>query len=156
MPLEEGDKAPAFQADASDGKVARLKDLVGKWVVLYFYPKDGTPGCTKEACDFRDSFRKLSSLNAVVFGCSPDNLKAHDKFITKHELPFVLLSDQDHKIASAYGVWVEKNLYGKKVRGTERSTFLIDPKGKIRRIWRRAKVDGHAHEVLDELKAATA
>jgi len=156
MQLETGDPAPEFKADASNGKTITLKSLRGKWVLLYFYPKDDTPGCTKEACSFRDNFRRLESLGAVVLGCSPDDLKSHDKFITKYELPFVLLSDPDHQIATDYGVWKEKNMYGKRIMGTERSSFLINPEGNIHRVWPKVKVEGHVDEVLDELKLVNA
>lgn len=152
MGLNEGDKAPDFQAEASNGKTVSLGDFAGKWLVLYFYPKDDTPGCTREACAFRDSFKRVESLGATVLGCSPDELKAHDKFITKYNLPFVLLSDPDHKIAIDYGVWVQKNMYGKKVMGIERSTFLINPNGEIYKAWNKVKVDGHVDEIIDELK----
>ena len=117
MTLEPGTIAPAFSARSSTGSSISLSDYLGKWVILYFYPKDDTPGCTREACFFRDNHKKLKSLKAVVLGCSPDDLKSHDKFITKYDLPFILLSDPDHAIAEDYGVWKEINMYGKKIKG---------------------------------------
>jgi peroxiredoxin Q/BCP len=156
MSIEAGDPAPDFKAEASNGRTLSLKDFKGKWIVLYFYPKDDTPGCTREACGFRDSFKRIESLGAVVLGCSPDDLKAHDKFITKYELPFILLSDPDHQIAQDYGVWKSKNMYGKKVMGIERSTFLISPDGVIHKAWPKVKVEGHADEIMDELKLVRA
>ena len=156
MDFESGDAAPDFCAEASNGHLIKLTDLKGKWVILYFYPKDDTPGCTKEACGFRYNFKRLTSHGALVFGCSRDDLKTHGKFISKYDLPFALLSDPDHKIAEAYGVWKEKNMYGKKIMGIERSTFLINPNGELYRIWKRVKVEGHVDEVMDELKAVGA
>ncbi len=156
MSVETAESAPDFTALSSNGKPFRLSDFRGKWIVLYFYPKDDTPGCTKEACGFRDNFRRLEALNAVVFGCSPDELKVHDRFIAKYDLPFTLLSDPGHEIALGYDVWKEKNMYGRKIMGIERSTFLIDPKGNVHRVWRKVKVDGHVDDVLDEIRAASA
>ena len=154
--LEPGDKAPAFKTELSDGESTSLADYQGSWVILYFYPKNNTPGCTKEACAFRDSAKQISGLDAVILGCSPDSVESHGKFITKFDLPFKLLADPDNSIAQAYGVWKEKNMYGRKYMGIERSTFLIDPQGKIRKIWRRVKVDGHVDAVIEELQALTA
>lgn len=154
MTLDVDQPAPDFEAASSNGRPVRLRELRGKWVVLYFYPKDDTPGCTREACGFRDSFRRFEAVNATILGCSPDDQKAHDRFISKYDLPFTLLSDPDRAIAQAYGVWKEKTMYGKKIMGIERSTFLINPEGNIHRIWRRVKVDGHVDEVLDEIRAA--
>jgi len=156
MAVEAGKAAPDFSLEASNGKTVSLGDFAGKWVVLYFYPKDDTPGCTREACSFRDYHKRLEAQGAVVLGVSADDLKAHDKFIHKYDLPFLLLSDPDHAVASKYGVWKEKNMYGKKVMGIERSTFLIDPDGRIARAWRKVKVEGHVDEILDELRAANA
>ncbi len=156
MTVSEGKAAPDFKLDASTGNKVALKDLLGKWVVVYFYPKDDTPGCTREACAFRDNHKRLESLGAVVLGVSPDDLKAHDKFISKYDLPFTLLADPDHAVADKYGVWQEKNMYGKKVMGIVRSTFLINPEGKIHKAWRKVKVEAHVDEVMDELKAAQA
>lgn len=152
MEIATGQVAPAIQAEASNGKIVTLADFQGRWVILYFYPRNDTPGCTREACAFRDSQAKLAGLNAVVLGCSIDDLRSHDKFITKYDLPFILLSDNDHKIAEDYGVWIEKNMYGRKVMGVERCTFLISPNGEIIKTWRRVKVEGHIDEIIDELK----
>jgi thioredoxin-dependent peroxiredoxin len=154
MPVEVGKAAPEFSVEASGGAKVSLKELRGKWVVLYFYPKDDTPGCTKEACGFRDSFKRVEAFGAIVLGVSPDNPASHEKFIRKYELPFMLLSDPGHKVAETYGVWVEKNMYGVRKMGIERSTFLIAPDGSIRRAWRKVKVDGHVEAVLEELTAA--
>ena len=154
--IAEGQPAPNFKLDASTGKKVSLDALRGQWVVLYFYPKNDTPGCTREACSFRDNHKRLEALSAVVLGVSSDDLKAHDKFIAKHDLPFTLLADQNHVAAQKYGVWKEKNMYGKKIMGIERSTFLIDPEGNLRRAWRKVKVEAHVDEVMDELKVAQA
>jgi len=153
MAIAVGRKAPEFTLQGSSKESISLKDLKGKTVVLYFYPKDDTPGCTKEACDFRDSLKKFTSKQAVVLGVSPDTVKAHDKFIDKFELPFELLSDPDHAVAEKYGVWVEKSMYGRKYMGIERSTFVIDPEGKLKAEFRKVKVDGHVDEVLAAVKA---
>lgn len=153
---EVGKAAPAFTLPAiPDGKV-RLSQYKGESnVVLYFYPRDATPGCTTEACDFRDSMTRLESADTVVLGVSTDSIASHEKFAAKHDLPFPLLADEDHKICERYGVWVEKNMYGKKSMGVQRATFLIDKKGKINRVWPKVKVKGHVDEVLaaiDELE----
>jgi len=153
--LKVGDKAPAFTATAvggayGEGQEVALKALRGKNVVLYFYPKDDTPGCTKQACGLRDAWKDFAG-KAEVFGVSIDSVRSHEKFIAKYELPFPLLSDEDHKIVEAYGVWVEKSMYGKKYMGTERSTFVIDGDGKIKAIFRKVKPDDHAAEVLAAL-----
>ncbi len=150
MAAEVGKKAPAFKLPGSNGETVALSELnaAGKSVVLYFYPKDDTPGCTKEACEFRDAVKKFTSRKAVVLGVSPDSLKAHDKFIAKFGLPFLLLSDADHAVAEKYGVWVEKSMYGRKYMGIERSTFVIGPDGKVKAAFRKVKVDGHVDEVL--------
>ncbi len=152
MQLEVGQQSPEFSADASNGSTLSLTDFRGRWVILYFYPKDDTPGCTKQACAFRDNQARLTGMNAVVVGCSPDDLRAHDKFISKYDLPFILVSDPDRRIATAYGVWKEKNMYGKQIMGIERTTFLIDPSGEIAKIWKRVKVDRHIDEIIDELQ----
>ncbi|MBN1586501.1 MAG: thioredoxin-dependent thiol peroxidase [Candidatus Omnitrophica bacterium] len=152
-PLKEGDKAPAFNVPSTLGKKIALKDFKGSQrVVLYFYPKDDTPGCTVEACGFRDKFDEIEELNAMILGVSPDSIEKHDKFIDKHELPFVLLSDEDHSLCEAYGVWVEKNNYGKKYMGVQRATFIIDTDGKIGKIYPRVKAEGHNDEVIEWLK----
>jgi peroxiredoxin Q/BCP len=153
MAVAVGKKAPAFTLPASSGEEVSLSDFLGKTIVLYFYPKDDTPGCTKEACDFRDAQRKFSSRKAVVLGVSPDSLKSHDRFIAKFELPFVLLADTDHAVAEAYGVWTEKSMYGRTYMGIERSTFVIGPDGKVKAIFRKVKVDGHVDEVLEAVSA---
>lgn len=148
-----GDKAPELGIPDQDGKQVSLKDLKGKQVVLYFYPKDDTPGCTKEACDFRDAVSSIKKTGAVVLGVSLDGQTSHQKFIKKHGLPFPLLSDEDKTVAKAYGVYKEKNMYGKKYWGIERSTFVLNPDGTVKRIFRKVKVDGHVDEVLDALRA---
>ena len=143
---------PDFKAPATGDKTVRLKDLRGKKVVLYFYPRDNTPGCTTEGEDFRDNYRKFRARKAVVLGVSRDSLKSHEKFRDKFSFPFDLLADEDEKLCQAFDVIKDKNMYGKKVRGIERSTFLIDEKGKLRREWRKVKVNGHVDEVLDAIK----
>jgi thioredoxin-dependent peroxiredoxin len=152
--LEVGKPAPEFSLKDKDGKVIQLKDLRGQWVVLYFYPKDDTPGCTREACAFRDDHELLSESNAVVLGVSPDRAESHQKFAKKYELPFTLLSDEDHSVANTYGAWGEKSLYGRKFMGMIRSTFLIDPDGKIARVWPKVKVDGHSEAVREAIADA--
>lgn len=146
--LEEGDKAPGFRAPDQDGKTVDLKDLKGQRVVLYFYPKDDTPGCTKEACSFRDADEVYRKKNIRVLGVSTDDEKSHQKFISKFSLPFDLLADTDKKIVEDYGVWGEKSMYGKKYMGTNRKTFLIDGDGKIVKIFDKVNVEKHADEVL--------
>jgi thioredoxin-dependent peroxiredoxin len=154
MPIEINDKAPEFTSLDQNGEKISLKDYKGKWVVLYFYPRADTPGCTIEACGFRDSFRKIEKTGAVVLGVSPDQPKAQKKFEEKYDLPFTLLADADKTICNAYGVIQEKNMYGKKVMGVARTTFIIGPDGKIRHIFRKVKPEGHADEVLEYLKEA--
>ena len=146
--LKEGDSAPAISLDTDSGEPFTLSSLKGKNVVLYFYPKADTPGCTKESCEFRDTSKKFSKANTVIVGVSPDPSKAQAKFKEKFDLPFVLLADVDHKTCEDYGVWKEKSMYGKKYMGVERTTFVIDPKGKIKKIFPKVKVEGHAEEVL--------
>src|SRR5512145_3280405 len=153
MAIEEGKAAPAFTLSDGDGNKVSLKDFAGKQVVLYFYPKDDTPGCTKEACGFRDSMARLTKSGAVVIGVSLDGKVAHQKFIAKYSLPFTLLSDEDAAVAKAYGVYKQKNMYGKKYWGIERSTFVIDPNGKLKAVFRKVKVDGHVDEVLTALRS---
>lgn len=150
--IEVGQIAPDFTLEASHNQTVSLSDLRGKNVVLYFYPKDMTPGCTTEACDFRDYHPEFGKLNAVVLGISPDDVKSHDRFTAKHELPFPLLADPDHKVAEAYGVWVLKKMYGREYMGIERTTFVIDAEGKVARVWNKVKVKGHVQEVLDFIK----
>ncbi len=146
--LKEGDKAPDFNAKDQDGKDVKLADLKGQRVVLYFYPKDDTPGCTKEACSFRDADDVYKSKGIKVLGVSTDNEKSHQKFISKFQLPFDLLADTDKKIVEDYGVWAEKSMYGKKYMGTLRKSFLIDGDGKIVKIFDKVDVSAHADEVL--------
>jgi len=150
MPMiEEGKKAPEFALPSSEGGEVRLKELRGKTVVLYFYPKDDTPGCTREACAFRDSQAALRKKGVVVLGVSGDSLASHEKFKKKYKLNFPLLSDPDKSVAKRYGAWGEKVLYGKKTVGMIRSTFVIDGEGVVRRVFPRVKVDGHADQVLE-------
>jgi peroxiredoxin Q/BCP len=148
-----GDKAPELAIPDQDGKPIKLKDLKGKQVVLYFYPKDDTPGCTKESCDFRDSISAIRKSGAVILGVSNDGQASHRKFITKYQLPFPLLSDEDKTVSKAYGVYKEKSMYGRKYWGIERSTFVIDKDGTVKGVFRKVKVDGHVDEVLAALKA---
>lgn len=150
--LKEGSKAPAFTLPNEKGKKVSLKDFEGKKVVLYFYPKDMTSGCTKEACDFRDAHPDFKKIKAVVLGVSPDSIESHKKFAEKYELPFTLLSDENKKVLEKYGVWKEKSMYGKKYMGVERTTVIIDEKGKIQKIFPKVKVNGHVEEVLEELR----
>jgi thioredoxin-dependent peroxiredoxin len=151
--LKEGDVAPDFELDSTSGKQVRLSTLRGKSVVLYFYPKDDTPGCTREACSFRDNLPKFKGVDATVLGVSSDSLASHRKFIDKYSLNFELLSDEDLKAHKLYDTWKLKSFAGKEFWGTERSTFVIDPKGKIKKIFRKVKVDGHDAEVLQALAA---
>ena len=146
--LAAGAKAPAFTLPSDDGRRVALKDFKGKIVVLYFYPKDDTSGCTAEACGFRDSWRAVQAAGAVVLGVSPDGPASHQKFKKKYELPFTLLADEDHAVAAAYGAWGEKSMYGRKYFGILRTTYIIDPAGKIARVFERVKPRGHAAEVL--------
>jgi peroxiredoxin Q/BCP len=150
--LERGAVAPDFSLATDDGKTIALKDLRGKPVVLYFYPKDDTPGCTKEACEFRDTWKDVQQTGAVVLGVSPDSVTSHRKFKQKYSLPFPLLADTDHQVASAYGAWGEKSMYGKKYQGILRTTFLIDGTGRIARVFEKVKPEGHAGEVLAALR----
>lgn len=150
--IEEGQNAPAFTLTADDGSTVKLSELKGSAVVLYFYPRDDTPGCTKEACSFRDRNDEIAELGAKVFGVSPDTVASHVKFRDKFELNFTLLADPDHKVAEKYGAWREKTRYGKKSMGIQRSTFLIGPDGKVARLWKKVNVDGHDQEVIDALE----
>jgi len=153
MSVKPGDKAPDFTlATDGDGKVS-LSKLKGKKVILYFYPKDDTSGCTAEACGFRDNLPKFGKTDAAVIGISRDSVASHDKFKKKYDLPFMLASDEDGKVCEAYGTWVEKSMYGRKYMGIERATFLIDAKGVVRKVWRKVKVPGHVDEVLAAAKA---
>ncbi len=150
--IEPGQKAPAFTLTADDGSKVRLADLAGSPVVLYFYPKDDTPGCTKEACAFRDLKKDLQKHGAKVFGVSADDVASHVKFRDKFKLNFPLLADVDHAVAEKYGAWREKNMYGKVSMGIQRSTYLIDAKGKVAKVWKRVQVDGHDQKVLEALE----
>lgn len=150
--ITEGSKAPSFALLNQDGNEVSLASLTGKKVVLYFYPKDDTPGCTKEACAFRDNLPKFDTSNAVVLGVSPDSVKSHKKFVEKYNLPFQLLSDESKTMLSEYDVWKEKSMYGKKYMGVERTTVIIDEEGIIKKIFPKVKVEGHAEEVLEIVK----
>lgn len=149
--LEEGRKAPGFTLPTDSGDEVSLSGFKGKKVVLYFYPKDNTSGCTTQACEFRDQHPDFEKLDVVILGVSPDSVRSHQGFRDKHGLNFPLLADEDHKVAEAYGVWKEKSMYGRKYWGIERSTFLIDEDGVLRKIWRKVKPRGHAQAVLEAL-----
>lgn len=149
--LQVGDKAPDFSLPTGDGKEMSLKHLKGKKVVLYFYPKDDTSGCTKEACSFQENLGAIKRKGAVVVGVSTDGVTSHAKFASKYDLTFPLVSDEKKEIVTAYGVWKEKSMYGKKYMGTERTTFIIDERGRITHIFPKVKVDGHISEVLQSL-----
>ena len=146
-----GSPAPDFTAVSNTGETITLSQFRGQYVVLYFYPKDDTPGCTKEACGFRDALPNFSDANAIVLGVSRDDTASHAKFVKKFDLNFPLLADTEGTITEAYGVWVEKSMYGKKYMGIERTTFLIDKNGKLSQVWPKVKVDGHAAEVLQAI-----
>ena len=151
--IEAGEKAPDFTLAADDGTKVKLSALKGQPVVLYFYPKDDTPGCTKEACAFRDRSRELQKLGVKLLGVSADSVDSHVAFRDKFKLNFPLLSDIDHKVAEKYGAWREKNMYGKKLMGIQRSTFLIDAKGKVAKVWKAVQVDGHDDQVIAAIKS---
>jgi peroxiredoxin Q/BCP len=153
MSVEEGKKAPDFSAATDGGGKIKLSELRGKPVVLYFYPKDDTSGCTRQACGFRDSLTAFNRAKAHVIGISRDSAASHDKFKKKYGLTFPLVSDEDGKVCEKYGTWVEKSLYGRKYMGIERATFLLDGTGTVRRVWHKVKVPGHVEEVLDAVKA---
>lgn len=150
--LKVGQRAPAFTLPATDGQPVRLSQFKGTTIVLYFYPKDDTPGCTKEACSFRDAFQQIQAANAVLLGISADSVESHKKFSEKYHLPFLLLSDTDRRVVQAYGVWKERSLYGRKFMGIERTTFIIDQKGNIAKIFPKVKVESHVDEVLQALQ----
>ena len=152
--LDEGKKAPDFKLPKDGGEVVHLGSKKGRYVVLFFYPKDDTSGCTKEAIAFTELADDFNSAGADIIGLSPDSVASHDKFKSKHDLTVDLASDEDKKVLEKYGVWVEKSMYGRKYMGVERTTFLIDPKGKIAKIWRKVKVPGHAEAVLAALREA--
>ena len=153
MSVEEGKKAPDFTANTDGGKKLKLSGLRGKPVVLYFYPKDDTSGCTAQACGFRDSLPDFSKVKAQVIGVSKDSVEKHDKFKKKYGLTFPLVSDEDGKICEKYGTWIEKSLYGRKYMGIDRATFLIDKDGVVRKVWHKVKVNGHVDAVAEALKA---
>ncbi|HEY2540173.1 MAG TPA: thioredoxin-dependent thiol peroxidase [Stellaceae bacterium] len=153
MSVEPGQKAPNFTLPTDGNSTVTLSDLVGKKVVLYFYPKDDTSGCTAEACGFRDSFPDYGQTGAVVIGISKDSVASHDKFKNKHQLPFVLASDSSGEVCEKYGAWVEKSMYGRKYMGIDRSTFLIDATGTVRGVWRKVRVPGHVAQVLKAVQA---
>jgi peroxiredoxin Q/BCP len=150
--LTEGQPAPDFKADTDKGAAVSLHDFLGKHVVLYFYPKDDTPGCTVEACNFRDNFAPLEAAGAVVLGISLDGVESHQKFRDKFELPFTLLADPEHTVADAFGVYGQKEFRGHQYMGVDRATFLIGPDGKLEKVWAQVKPDGHALEVLEAIK----
>jgi peroxiredoxin Q/BCP len=151
QPLKIGGKAPAFALPNQDGRKVALEDLAGQWVVLYFYPRDDTPGCTKEACEFTSHLKPFEKLGATVIGVSPDSPESHRKFIAKHSLKLELLSDPDHKVLARYGAWGEKSMYGRTYEGVLRSTVLIDPQGKVAWHWPKVKPAGHARAVSEKL-----
>ena len=153
MTVDVGDTAPDFTMPTDGGGEVSLAKLKGRPVVLYFYPRDDTPGCTKEACGFRDSFPDFTGVDAKIIGVSRDTVGKHDKFKAKYDLPFTLGADEDGAVTEAYGVWVEKSMYGRKSMGIERATFLIGTDGKIAKVWRKVKVPGHVDEVLEAVKA---
>lgn len=150
--LKEHQKAPDFALPDQDGKKHKLSDYKGQWVLIYFYPKDDTPGCTTEACTLRDNFPSFKKLKIQVFGISIDSVASHNKFAKKYKLPFILLADEDKKVVQKYGVWQEKSMYGKKYMGTLRNSYLISPDGKIAKIYEKVKPANHAEEVLADIK----
>ena len=150
--VSEGEEAPDFTLQADDGREVSLSDYRSKKIVLYFYPKDGTPGCTREAIEFRDMAREFGKEDIVILGVSKDSIQSHQKFKRKHELPFTLLSDHEGKVLDLYGVWKKKSLYGRTFMGTERTTFLIDEKGIVKKVYRKVKAKGHAQACLLDLK----
>lgn len=154
--ITEGSTIPQIALPADNGETMSLSDFKGKQIVLYFYPKDDTPGCTKEAIAFTEHLEAFAAENTIIIGVSPDGVAKHQKFKNKHALGVTLLADEDKELAQAYGVWVEKSMYGKKYMGVERSTFLIDKSGNVARVWRKVKVAGHAEAVLEEAKALNA
>ena len=153
MTIKSGDKAPAFNLSTDGGGTLAMKDMKGKTVILYFYPKDDTSGCTKEAIAFGEALPEIEKLGGVVVGVSRDSVARHDNFKAKYNLPFTLVADEHCTLCEAYGVWVEKSMYGRKYMGIDRSTFLIDATGKVREVWRKVKVPGHAKAALQSLKS---
>ena len=156
MSVKPGDKAPDFTLATDGAGKVTLSKLKGKKVILYFYPKDDTSGCTAEACGFRDSLPKFGRTDAAVIGISRDSVASHDRFKKKYDLPFTLTSDEEGKVCETYGTWVEKSMYGRKYMGIERATFLVDPKGIVRNVWRKVKVPGHVDEVLEAVRSLAA
>lgn len=152
MALAEGSKAPSFKGPTDGAGTISLASCKGSWLVLYFYPKDATSGCTTEACDFRDSMKRLTKLDVKVVGVSPDSAKSHDAFVAKHELNFPLLADTEKEVCESYDVWKEKSMYGRKYMGVERTTYIIDPNGKIVRVFEKVKVPGHVDAVIAALQ----
>ena len=150
---KEGSKAPDFSLPDQDGEMHKLSDYKGKWVLLYFYPKDDTPGCTVEACTIRDQFQDFKKIKAVVLGVSKDSVESHRKFADAYDLPFTLLSDEDKEVINKYGVWGEKNMMGRKYMGVKRMSYLIDPVGKIKKVYENVKPPKHAGEVLEDIEA---
>ena len=150
--IGEGDQLPTFSLEADDGTIVNRDSLAGKNIVLFFYPRDDTTGCTKEACDFRDAFARFGKIDTVVIGVSPDSLESHRKFKKKYDLPYPLLSDKDHELANAFGVWKEKALYGRKYMGIERTTVIVDRKGRVARIFPKVKIPGHVQEVENSVR----
>lgn len=151
-----GDLAPTFEGATTSGDTLRLEDVRGQWVALYFYPKDDTPGCTKQACNLRDNTSSLTSAGVAVVGVSGDGVESHERFAEKYDLPFPLVADPDRSIQTAYGVYGEKSFYGKKIIGTKRTTFLIDPEGIVRHVFKRPKTDQHAEEILARMETLDA
>ena len=151
MKLTVGETAPQFSLPSSSGQIVNLDSLKGQKVVIFFYPKDDTPGCTIEACEFRDRSNEISAKGTKILGISPDNLESHDKFINKFDLNFELLADEDNTVATNYGAWGEKNMYGKVTIGMKRMTFLIDEKGCVAKIWGKVKPEGHAQQIIDAI-----
>ncbi|MDE2221963.1 MAG: thioredoxin-dependent thiol peroxidase [Candidatus Omnitrophica bacterium] len=153
MPIpSQGSESPDFNLPASSGGNIALNDLKGRKIVIYFYPKDDTPGCTVEACGLRDNYKEFEKHGAVVLGVSPDSVTSHGKFINKFKLPFILLADEDKRTCQAYGVWVEKSMYGRKYMGVARTTFIIDASGKIAKVFEKVKPEGHAQEIIESLR----
>jgi len=152
-PITIGESVPDFTLPASDGSQVTLSQYLGHQVILYFYPKDMTPACTQEACEFRDAHDRIAAKDAIILGISPDRVDSHTKFIAKHELPFLLLSDEDHKVSEMFGVWQLKKLYGKEFMGIVRSTFLIDEAGVLKQEWRKVRVKGHVESTVQLLES---
>lgn len=153
MVLEKGEKAPLFELFDSEGELHKLSDYSGQTIVIYFYPRDDTPGCTKEACSFRDNYQTFTEAGIEVLGISPDTVKSHKKFSEKYQLPFTLLADPDHKVCEAYGVWGLKKMYGREYEGVYRTTYIVGPKGEIKRVFENVKPTDHSQEVLEEVLA---